>query len=225
MAALEKNYDKALAILRSHIDNGLPFDHWEPLLSATMTRKMYSGAPLPAVQRRRLVIVMTGGIGVYSAIAAAIGQTDRVGDDLRRVCGDYRYFRQDNPASAELSEGRVRIVENGGDVCFQHWSPDWRKREAEHEGYAFLVDKRLFMLAWKPNVIRLGIAYCPEDHEGVMSGYVLSVRSGGSHPIFSAPSVLIHVRNKDELALFRSSNAHEHFVRRHNDHQTGYMPG
>jgi hypothetical protein len=223
MAALDKNYKKALRILQGHIKQGVPVDHWEPVFSATMIRRMNAEESLPAIQRRRLVVVMTGGIGVYSAIAKAIGQED-VSEGIRKLCGKYHYFRLDNPASQNLSEGRIAIREKGSDILFEHWSPEWQKDEPEHGGRAFLVDKRLFMLGWKPNVLRLGIAYCPEDHEGVMSGYVLSVRSGGNHAIFAASSILVRADKQEDLALFRSDNAHQLFLERHEDHQAGYLP-
>lgn len=226
-AEIDKEYEQALELLRKRVREGKPLSAWEPLLSATTIRNMCEGNSVKPMQKRRLAWVMAGGMSgdVYRAIANALGQATDIGQWVARLSGDYYYFRQDNPASKKLSEGRVSIRDSGGDcILFRHWSPEWRGPEAEHDGYAFLVDNKLYMLAWKQNVLRLGIAYCPEDHGGVMSGYVLSVQSGGKHPIFTAPSVLIHSSNETELARFRSKDQHIHFLEKHDDHQEGYMP-
>ena len=229
--ARETKYRNVRQKLCKLIDNGTKLEEFYPTLSTTMVKRIYDGEiSVGDIQKDRLIELLEGGIGnsVYRAISASIAQSQDRKDIATRLCGDYRYFRYDTPpinGKSELNEGRIRIkAEGNGDLAFYHWSPGWEdEAKPEHVGYAFLVNHKLFMLAWKQGVIRLGIAHYADDGNGVMSGFVLSVRSGGHNPIFSAASVLVHEGNGKVLVALRSKDAIAEFQKLHAAHQVSYM--
>jgi hypothetical protein len=229
--ARQAKYRSARQKLCKLIDSGSKLDEFYPALSATMIKRIYDGkSGVGDIQKDRLIELLEGGVGssIYKALAAFIAQPKDRKDIAAKLCGDYRYFRNDTPpigGKSELNEGRVRIrAEGNGDLAFYHWSPDWRdEAKPEHVGYAFLVNNKLFMLAWKQSVLRLGIAHYADDGKGVMSGFVLSVRSGGHNPIFSAASVLVHESNSRVLDALRSKDAVAEFQKLHAAHQVSYM--
>jgi hypothetical protein len=224
-------YKKARDKLRKLINSGAEPDDFYPALSGTTITRIYEGKkPVGDIQKDRLIELLAGGVSsyAYKAIADSIGQPRETRGIVDKLSGNYCYFRCDTPPIAgkrQLSEGRIRIrPEKNGDIAFDHWSPDWADETTpEHVGYAFLVSNKLFMLAWRPSVLRLGIAHCAGDGKGVMSGFVLSVRSGDNNPIFSAASILVRDDNTKLLDKLRSANAIEEFEKHHSAHQVGYM--
>lgn len=240
-AERERKYQAARENLVVALRSGCKRTDFYPDLSAALIKRMEEGDPsVGPIQKRRLIDRMEGGIGegAYKAIAAAIGQSMRDRKSIaNRVCGNYHYFRQDNPVSdpdGKLSEGRITIAPApNGDIVFSHWPPlqengtdPDRDSSPEHEGYAYFVDNKLFMLGWKAGMLRLGIAHCPNDKCTLMSGYVLSIRSGGgTERIFVAAAILVHEDQTQLLESFRSESGIKQFQVHHSSHRIIYDEG
>lgn len=208
-----KGFGPARDRLRDEIPQKLLMKTFFPLFSsATITRLRksdteYASSNFSKTIQERLIWFFDQPRyrSLYWLLADQIGQDENdLAHLLKNYRGEYRYFRFASLSGDEKNltyvSGRIVIERDAdGDPSFRHWSEDYgvTKPVAEHIGYVFKQEQRLFFAGRKVGVMRLGIArtFDSDKAKDALHGIVVSVRTSQRDP-YGARFIMVHVDNE-----------------------------
>lgn len=158
------------------------------------------------VAHLRAFLKLMGNKPLYAALADKIGQTRTDFAALTDYVGKYIFFRyRPEEGGRVYAPGTIQISWSEGDemVEFQQWSENYvrtrHRGRAEHTGYVFYHDSKLYFAGRRHGVMRLGIVETPKEFkrsEWRMPGVILSVGTQRGEP-FAAKLLLVPVQNKE----------------------------